>query len=180
MPTILFCNDRYGVTWDDCSGNIIKITEYYDDQDEPLNPIVITTADAANFETVLQNVMACIPSTPINVDNLSINLTALETVLQAACNSGNEQNVQICPKAVITVTSVDSVKTTDFTIPTGFRHGSIAITGTGSVTINGAVYPAGSSLNLPPMSYGSQPILYPAYALTNFTGTANAILNYHV
>ena len=111
------------------------------------------------------------------LDNVEVTLTNIETVVQAACGSGDEQNVVVCPNTAVTVTSTDLIATADTTIPAGFRHAAIAIR-SGVAVINGATYNAGESLALPPMSYGATDVLYPAYPVTGITG--EVIINYHV
>ena len=75
----------------------------------------------------------------------------------------------------VNVTSVDTVETTDFTIPAGFIHASIAIEA-GTATINGAARPTGYMISLPPMQAG---LRYPAYPVTLVSVGAIIHVNYH-
>lgn len=86
--------------------------------------------------------------------------------VETECNSDRE-----------TVSSTDNLETADFTIPAGFVHGSLAVV-TGQASVNGALYNAGDTVNLPPMSFGAVDRRYPAYAVTGVTGQVR--VNYHV
>ena len=71
-----------------------------------------------------------------------------------------------------TVSVIDTVIVGDFTLPAGALSYSILVE-TGSANINGAIRPAGYSVNQPPLPYGKDIRLYPEISITAVTGTVH-------
>ena len=102
--------------------------------------------------------------------------SATDTPIDAATYlGGGSVSVGVCKYSREAV-AVDEDRTTNSTMPAGFIHGSIAVR-SGQITVNGAVYDAGDSISLPPMSYGDNAILYPQYdiVVTGGGGTSYRI-----
>jgi len=195
------CAQRYVLKRDADTGELLQIIETFDVDGNLIYPSLVYNVGTTGFDDLVDTITECsccedtnalLTTIDVDTGNIATNtgdivtntgdlvvaLEAIEGVISAPCGSG-EQNVNVCPNDPIFVDSNDAIiagPSGEVTIPSGFIHASIAVL-TGTASINGAVYTAGMGLSLPPMSYGSQEVLYPAYDIGMVTGSV--AVNYH-